>query len=723
MAKVKKKKKRRPASTETTSGVAKKSKVGATGTRIKRKKKVVRAEALTNGEAKAPVKKKRRRATAESMAAAQRDISVSEFFAKNRHLLGFDNPRKALLTTVKEAVDNSMDACEEGGIAPEIWVHIQQTRAGRYSVAVQDNGPGILKKQIPLIFGKLLYGSKFHRLRQSRGQQGIGISAAGMYGVQTTGKPVKIMSKVSKRKPIHYYEIQIDTKKNKPEILNGKGEGVDIKVGPKQQEQIGKLGLEWVDQEHGTRVTIELEAKYQRGRGSVDEYLAQTAIANPHVTLHYIDPDNNEHHYERATDELPKEPNEIKPHPYGVELGRLAAMLKETKEPTLSSFLTSSFSRVSSAVARKICQTAKLSTRARTTRIGQREADSLYQAIQETRISNPSTDCIVPISEELLLKGLHKVVPGEFYAAATRPPSVYRGNPFQIEVALAYGGAVSTKKVSAEDLNELLSETDARTIKQFLVNTFDGLGPEGADKIVKASGLGTRQSPSKLTPKERASLHEAMRDVSVGESQSMQVLRYANRVPLQFKMGDCAVTKTVTSTNWRSYGLSQSRGNLPSGPVTIMVHIASVWVPFTSESKEAIASYPEIEKELRLALQSVGRKLGMFLRRRKSIKQEGERRSVFLRYLGEVATAVSDINGANRKELYDQLLKVAQRKTKEADTKLDKRGKRMTEEDELYGDNVLIVDTESPIAALSQRDTTKSNGKSNGKVQGELFDA
>src|SRR4029077_4624637 len=155
------------------------------------------------------------------MAASQRDISVSEFFAKNRHLLGFDNPRKALLTTVKEAVDNSLDACEEAGILPEIWVHIEPTGSDRFKVGVQDNGPGILKKQIPLIFGKLLYGSKFHRLRMSRGQQGIAISAAAAYGGLTTEKPVKIISKISPRKPAHYYEIKIDTKKNLPEILNG----------------------------------------------------------------------------------------------------------------------------------------------------------------------------------------------------------------------------------------------------------------------------------------------------------------------------------------------------------------------------------------------------------------------------------------------------------------------------------------------------------------------
>src|SRR4029450_5677484 len=210
--------------------------------------------------------------TPESMAAKQRDISVSEFFAKNRHLLGFDNPRKALLTAVKEAVDNSLDACEEAGIVPEIWVHLELTGNNRYKVGVQDNGPGIVKKQIPLIFGKLLYGSKFHRLRQSRGQQGIGISAAGMYGVQTTGKPVKIISKIGTNKPAHYSEIQIDTKKNQPQILNGRGEGVDVPPGKKGAEAIAKHGIEWVDQPHGTRVTIEMQANVLRRRGLAREY-------------------------------------------------------------------------------------------------------------------------------------------------------------------------------------------------------------------------------------------------------------------------------------------------------------------------------------------------------------------------------------------------------------------------------------------------------------------
>ncbi len=645
---------------------------------------------------------RRHRATAETMAAAQRDISVSEFFAKNRHLLGFDNPRKAVLTTVKEAVDNSLDACEEAGILPEVWVHIEATSNNCFKIGVQDNGPGIVKKQIPLIFGKLLYGSKFHRLRMSRGQQGIGISAAGMYGVLTTGKPVKIISKVSKRKPTHYYEIQIDTKKNVPEILNGKGNGVDIPPGSAGDKYIADHGIEWVaandkGQEvvHGTRVTIELEGKYHRGRGSVDEYLEQTAIANPHVRLHYKDPEGGERTFERSTDKLPPEPKEIKPHPYGVELGRLLTMLKENKEGTLSGFLTTAFSRVSPSIARKLCETAKLSTRSGTAKVGRAEADALYQAIQQTKIGAPSTDCISPIGEELLLKGLHQVVPGEFYAAATRPPAVYRGNPFVIEAALAFGGTPTAQRVSLDTLQELLGQSDARTLRQFLTMTFSGLGAAGADKIIEEAKFGARVSPGRLKKAEIAQLHAALHSVNLDEGQSMNILRYANRVPLQFQHAACAITQTIIGTNWRSYGLSQSRGSLPSGPVTVMVHMASVWVPFTSESKEAIASYPEIQKELRLALQAVGRKLGMYLRRRLRVKQEGERRNIFLRYLGEVATAVSDISRVNRDELYERLLSVARKKTAEADIELDERGRPVENGEPLdLGKNVLIIGPE-----------------------------
>lgn len=510
--------------------------------------------------------------TAEEMASRQREISVAEFFTKNRHLLGFDNPRKALLTTIKEGVDNSLDACEEAGILPDVKVVIAPAKEDdRFQVTIEDNGPGILKKQIPKIFAKLLYGSKFHRLKMSRGQQGIGISAAGMYGQLTTGKPVSITSKISRNKPAHYYQLEIDTKRNEPRII------VDDTI-------------EW-PVERGTKVEIELEAKYQKGRQSVEEYLEQTAIANPHVLLQFVMPDGEIKKYKRASKELPAQTKEIKPHPYGVELGVLIKMLHDTNARTLQSFLHSEFSRVSSSVAKAICDKAKLYERARPTRIARQEADNLFKAINQTKIMNPRTDCLSPIGEELILAGLKKQIEADFYTSVTRPPAVYRGNPFQIEAGLAYGGSLPV----------------------------EGLA---------------------------------------------RVLRYANRVPLLYQQSACAMTKSVLNTAWRNYALSQSSGALPSGPLVIVTHMASVWVPFTSESKEAVAHYPEIIKEVRLALQECGRRLAVFIRRRRKAVESQRKKDYIQQYIPHIAIALRemlDLTERQEKTLVNQLTDVLER--------------------------------------------------------------
>jgi DNA topoisomerase-6 subunit B len=371
-------------------------------------------------------------------------------------------------------------------------------------------------------------------------------------------------------------------------------------------------------------------------------------------------------------------------------------MLRETEATTLARFLKESFSRVSDTIAQRICEAAKLSGRCNPRRLSRQEAEALFQAIQQTRIPPPATDCVWPIGEELLLRALHQMVPAEFYAAATRPPAVYRGNPFIVEVALAYGGTPPIQRISRETMEELLSETDARTLRQFLAATFDGMGAMAADKILQEAQLPRRIMPGNLDEDQRNRLYEAIRNVNLFEGQTMNVLRYANRVPLLFQAGACAITQTVMQTNWRIYGLEQARGALPTGPVTLMVHIASVWVPFTSESKEAIAAYPEIQKELRLAFQTVGRKLGMFLRRRQRAQHEGQRRTLFLRYLNEVATAVSMITPVDREKLYEKLVSVAKRKTAEADLQLDEHGRPVNPEPtaEDYGGGVLVVDPE-----------------------------
>ncbi|MDP3917015.1 MAG: DNA topoisomerase VI subunit B [Nanoarchaeota archaeon] len=504
---------------------------------------------------------------AERLAKEQKAISVSQFFERNRHLLGFDNPIKALSTTIKELVDNSLDACQEINILPEIIIQIKKNpkEENRFVIIVEDNGPGIVKEQIPRVFAKLLYGSKFSKMKQSRGQQGIGVSASVLYGQLTTGKSSKITSRISPKRPAHFYELHIDISNNEPEIV--------------QEKEI-----EWTNKDHGTKVEIELEGKYQRGKLSVDEYIKQTAISNPHANITYIPPDDKPIKYKRVTDVLPKEPLEIKPHPYGVEIGVMLRMLNQTKAKTLQQFFTSEFSRVSPNTAKEICDKANISVNVKPSTIIHTQADALFNAIKKVKIMAPPTNCLSPITEEILIKGLKKEIPAEFYTATTRPPTVYRGMPFQIECAFAYGGEL---------------------------------------------------------PKEELA----------------KIMRFANRVPLQYMQSACTITKGILSTAWKNYGISQSKGALPAAPLIITVHIASVWVPFTSESKEAIAHYPEITKEIKLALQECGRKLGIYIRRKRKDLEVERKKSYIIKYIPHVSGALQEIlELSDKKEQEIQLL-------------------------------------------------------------------
>jgi DNA topoisomerase VI subunit B len=519
------------------------------------------------------IEKKPKTPIALELAKKQREISVAEFFEKNRHLLGFDNKRKALLTTVKEAVDNSLDACEEAGILAEINIEIVDMGSNRYRIIIEDNGPGIVKNQIPNIFAKLLYGSKFHRLKQSRGQQGIGISASVMYGQLTTGRPARITSKIGPNYPAYEIELKLDTSRNKPLIVSEKQ-------------------IEW-HKDHGTKVEIDLEGDYVKGSQSVDEYLIQTAIINPHITIIYQPPNGSQVMFVRVTDELPREPKEIKPHPYGVELGMMMKMLENTDYKTLQSFLVNEFSRVGSGTAKCICEEAFILPGTNPKKVSREMAEKLMEAIKKSKIMNPPTDCISPIGRDLIEKGLKKEINAEFYASASRPPAVYRGNPFIIEAAIAYGG-------------------------------------------------------------------------NLPEDKPIDILRFANRVPLLYQQGACAVTKSITSTNWRSYGLKQSQGSLPIGGCVIQIHMASVWVPFTSEAKEAIAHYPEIIKEIKLALQEVGRELGKYMSKKKKLHHELTKVDYISKYLPHVSGALQEILklDENEKSRLEEHLKVILEKTR-----------------------------------------------------------
>jgi DNA topoisomerase-6 subunit B len=581
------------------------------------------------------------------MAKKQRSISVSEFFAKNKQLLGFDSPVRALLTTVKEACDNALDACEEAGILPELIVELHQQKNDRIRVCVQDNGPGIVKKQIPRIFGQLLYGSKFHSLKQSRGQQGIGISAAGMYGQLTTGRPVEIISRTDPETEAHRFQLRIDMKRNRPKVI---------------EDNI----IQW-DFDHGTRVELVIEGKYMSGGHSVDEYLAQTAVANPHAAIRYLDIEGKEIFFPRVSEFLPPEAREIRPHPYGVELGFLIKLIRETKIRRISTMLKKEFSRVTAKVAREICDEADVSYKRSPYHITPDEIENIHRAIPKVKIMAPPSSAVVPIGDKLLRRGLARQVKGaEFYASTTRTPSVYKGNPFVVEVGLAYGGELQgfLLEEDYEDKYTVAGVTfDAKKTISAAMLDLPGFTRKKSSKLAKSIGVGTRTRVKNLTDDELEAIKIAYNEITRKEAKNSpaQIIRLANRVPLLYQQKACGISKAIMEMNWRRYSISQPRGGYPQGPLVIIVHLASVWVPFTSESKEAIAHYPEIIKEMKLALQVCGRDLGNYLKKKKKIKRALERKQVFKRYTSELARALSNITGKDENEIEDFIKKATEK--------------------------------------------------------------
>lgn len=589
---------------------------------------------------------------AEELAKGQRAISVTEFFEKNRHLLGFDSKQKALLTCVKEAVDNSLDACEELGhmqeknkekvTLPEITVDVKalsdnyqmldekqnigqlivkkseftvlykgkseskQIRAGKLSISfddvafdisenndkllvlmngkqlrlkknapiflikITDNGPGILSSKIPDIFGRMLYGSKFQSMRQGRGQQGIGIHSAVLYSQLTTGKSAKIISKIKSSKKAKMMKVQINILKNEPEVLEESDEDYPY--------------------ESGTSIELEIEGLYISGNKGLDEYVRRTALVNPHATLVYINPNGEKITYKRVIDSLPKEPLSIKPHPEGLEIGIFMRILKNSTERTVASVLEKELSRVSRAVAEQTLKSAGIDTKTKPQDIDRVQANSILKALQSLELMRPQTDCLSPIGGEELEKSLKKEYSPEFVKSVTRKPEVYRGMPFQIEVAAAYGGKIQN------------------------------------DKAV--------------------------------------LMRFANKIPLLFDSSSCALTQSFLGVDYARYGL-KVESKVPIGPLVFIIHIASVWVPYTNESKNSVASYPIIIKEIKLALQELVRTLSVFLNRKHKSSLFQERISLFDKYGIELAYSLSKLTDIEEKKVKAKIEGLLEKKKEE----------------------------------------------------------
>lgn len=493
----------------------------------------------------------------------QKQIAISEFFEKNKHFLGFDSLQRAIITAVKESVDNSLDACEEVRILPDIRIEVKRLEGNRVELITQDNGPGIPRDSIEHVFGKFLLGSRFHAIRQTRGQQGIGITGVVMYSQLTTGAKTRVVSKVKDDATAVFVDLGIDTRKNKA-----------IKSGEIRDTWIDNVTREEVN--HGLRIETVMNAKYQRGKQSVYQYLRMTSIVNPHatITLTVRDKDGEiieEGHWERTTDRLPRVVKEIKPHPHGIHLGTLQRMLREAEERKMTSFLRHNFSGISMRAAREILEKAGLDESRQPRRIRAEEAQLIVNSFQKVKVLNPPTDCLSPIEDLLIKKGLSKAIDSRFASTATREPQVTQGNPFQVEVGLVFGG----------DLN--------------------------ADSPI-------------------------------------EILRFANRVPLMYQQGGCLLTKALESVDWKRYGLEQPGGRgIPKGPAAVLVHLASTNVQFTSEAKEAVAANEEVLEEIRRALLEVGRGLKNHLKKSSQRKKAQEKFELINVILPEISKKSSQL--------------------------------------------------------------------------------
>lgn len=520
------------------------------------------------------VKKKpnRKKTKAHQLAKEQRDIPVSEFFEQNRHILGFDNPTHSLITAVKEGVDNSLDACEQAGILPELRVEVGNLGKDELSIAIEDNGPGIVEENVPNVFGRLLYGSRFGSGKQSRGQQGIGISAAIMYGQLTTGRSATISTRISEEHLAIRITMKLDTRNNRGNVERAEDFVWKDKLAEPDEDGI------YPEKHHGTRIEFAIKGRYREARPSVLEYLKSTAIVNPHAKIIFTNPDSKEFVFDRGTDKNPELPSEgIKPHPHGVELGQLMRMAHHSPEHQMGRFLRNDLSSMGSKSIREVLTKARLSPLVRPQDLTRIEAKGMIEAFKTTTIRTPTSGVLVPIGPKLIKLGLKQVLdeyrPDFYTLPVSRSPSVFSGTPFLVEVGMVYGG-------------------------------------------------------------------------NLPKDQPIQMLRFANRVPLLYQAGGCAITKAIQGINWRQYGLEQRGGKgTPNGPAIVLVHVASTNIPFTSEAKEAIADISEIKKEIKLALRNNAKTLARHLKKQKKREKVTEKFDLVKKILPAIAEKTSSVVG------------------------------------------------------------------------------
>lgn len=562
--------------------------------------------------------------------------STAEYFAKNLQQVGFSSPVKAVLTTVKEAVDNALDACETAGILPDVTVTIRKKGSGSQrntdliEIIVQDNGPGLNQEDLAKVFGEYLASSKFGKGQCSRGQQGIGISAATTWAQLTNAKGVVVTTKTKKMRKAVHATINVDIKGNKG-ILKTK-KTIDWKV------------------PHGLKVEFRIDGRVQlNGDGGIITYLEATALLNPHLTLHYNLLDKEPVTTSRVSTDVPVVPPATNPHPHTLKLGEFITHAHLFPTYTLSKLLCQAFSRVTDATLKSFTRQGlpKSILNAKIQRLTQAQFKTVYTAIQNTELQAPSTRSVLTIGEESLAKSIHRMGEVDFFAVVTRKPRICDFKPVVVEVAIA----------------------------RFVVR-------------------GEQEDP-------------------------VRVLRFANRVPLQFDKGNCAITKAIESVNWRSYGLTQPRSAVPRGPYVFAVSVVSPFIKFKNASKETIDASEELVDEIRLSLMRAGQKLSRHIKRELKAA-DLERKIQHIEKFGPILVeGLARVVGAGvkRKTTAEAgLAKILGRDTKQLGKDLDEAEKRLSDMKQRNTHVHDAVDTTTEPATEEHIDSDDTQAENTGRT-------
>lgn len=535
--------------------------------------------------------------------------STAEYFAKNLQQVGFSSPLKAVLTTLKEAVDNSLDACEQAKILPTLEVEVVKVGTGstkntdQVRIVVEDNGPGIDADDLAKVFGEYLASSKFGRGQCSRGQQGIGISAATTWAQMTNARGVQVISKTKNMRKAVRAQVDVDIKSNIGMIKN-------------------KETIEW-DKPHGTRVEFLMDGRIQlNGDNGLLTYIEGTVLVNPHLTIKFKLHENDWATIERVSNEVPEIPAATLPHPHTFKLGEFITHSTLYGKISLSKFLKTGFSRISDQNISDLVKKGmpKSLIEKPITSLTDDDFKKVFSAIQDTELMAPSTKSVLTVGEDALSKSIQRLGEVDFFSVVTRKPTICDFKPVVVEVALA----------------------------RFIGRSQD-------------------------------------------HDEPVQLLRFANRVPLQFDKAGCAITKAIESVNWKTYGLAQPKGSLPLGPYVFAISMVSPFVKFKNASKETIDASDELVEEIRRALMQAGQKLSRHIKK-EAKEADLERKLAYIEQYGpilvEKLALLSKAPESRRKKAEEGLKKILGRDSEAAVAELE--------------------DAESKLATLKARERKKS---------------